>query len=210
MRVTMEDLLEERQVEQLYHFTRAVNLLNIFKYGLLPRKDLEEENIDSDYNDDYRYDKCLNAVCMSIEFPNYRMFYRLRQDNPEVDWAVLRLDAQILCDYKCAYCWTNAGDSTMYNTPLKERIGKKAFLELFEDRPNYPKRKDLHIADWYPTNPQAEVLVFGEIPIEYIDDVCFENREVLNSYKDDIPRGVKTRVNSTVFDPREDWKCWQK
>lgn len=210
MRTTMEELLEERQVDRLYHFTRAVNLYNIFEYGLLPRGDLEEEEIDSEYNDEYRYDGCLNAVCMSIEFPNYRMFYKLREKNPDVDWAVLRLDAQILCDYKCAYCWTNAGDSTMYNTPLKQRMGKKAFLELFEDRPGYPKRKDLDIEDWYPTNPQAEVLVFGGIPVNYIDAVYFEDREVLAEYRADIPRGVKCSVGRNLFGWREDYKFWQK
>lgn len=42
MRITMEELLEQHQVDWLYHFTQAVNLLNIFTYGLLPRKNLEE------------------------------------------------------------------------------------------------------------------------------------------------------------------------
>lgn len=205
----MEELLEQRQVDRLYHFTQAVNLLNIFTYGLLPRKNLEEENIYSSFNDDYRYDDCLDAVCMSIEFPNYRMFYKLRQDDPDVDWAVLRLDAQILCDFQCAYCWTNAGDATMYNIPLKERIGKKAFLELYEDRPNYPKREELRIKDWYPTNPQAEVLVFGTIPITYIQNVYFQDKQILTRYKDDVPDSIDIGVNPTVFLPREDWKFWQ-
>lgn len=161
----MERILKQRNIDRLYHFTQAENLSNIFTYGLLPRKNLEEENIYSCFNDDYRYDDCLDAVCMSIEFPNYKMFYKLRQDDPNVDWAVLRLDAQILCDFECAYCWTNAGDASMYNIPLRERMGKRAFLGLFEDRPFYPKREELNISDWYPTNPQAEVLVFGVIPV---------------------------------------------
>lgn len=208
MRITMEELLAQRQIDRLYHFTQAENLQNIFTYGLLPRKDLEEENIYSCFNDDYRYDGCLDAVCMSIEFPNYKMFYKLRQDDLNVDWAVLRLDAQILCDFQCAYCWTNAGDSTMYDIPLKERIGERAFLELYEDRPNYPKREELRIKNWYPTNPQAEVLVFGVIPTEYIQNVYFQDRQILTRYKDDVPDSIDIRVNSTVFLPREDWKFW--
>lgn len=89
----MERILRQRNINRLYHFTQAENLLNILTYGLLPRKKLEEENICSCFNDDYRYDACLGAVCMSIEFPNYKMFYKLRQDNPSADWAVLQLDA---------------------------------------------------------------------------------------------------------------------
>lgn len=204
----MEELLKQRQIDRLYHFTQAENLSNIFKYGLLPRNILEDSTIPSCFNDDYRYDNCLNAVCMSIKFPNYKMFYRLRQDNSDVDWAVLRLNAQILCDFPCAYCWTNAGNSTMYNTPLEERMGTNAFLELFEDRPNYPKREELNIADWYPTNPQAEVLVFGTIPIRYIENVYFENRQTLVKYKEIIPNYINTAINSSVFKYRNDWEFW--
>lgn len=205
----MERILEQRQIDRLYHFTQAENLSNIFNYGLLPREILENEEIDSCFNEDYRFDNCLNAVCMSIEFPNYKMFYKLRQDNPDIDWAVLRLDAQILCDYQCAFCWTNAGDSTMYNIPLRERMGTRAFLRLFEDRPLYPQRKELNIKDWYPTNPQAEVLVFGIIPIEYVQNVYFLNRQTFDRYKNDIPDCIDANVNPTVFSYRNDWEFWK-
>jgi len=92
----MKRLLMQRQIDTLYHFTQADNLTNIFRYGLLPRDILEKRHINSYYNDDYRYDNCLDAVCMSLEFPNYKMFYKLRQENIMIDWAVLKLDAQIL------------------------------------------------------------------------------------------------------------------
>lgn len=205
----MERILKQRQIDRLYHFTQAENLSNIFRYGLLPREILENEEIDSCFNDDYRFDNCLNAVCMSIEFPNYKMFYKLRRDDPDIDWAVLQLDAQILCDYPCAFCWTNAGDSTMYNIPLEERMGTRAFLELFEDRPFYPQREELSIEDWYPTNPQAEVLVFGTIPIKYIQNVYFQYRQVFDRYKNDVPDRIDADVNPTVFSYRNDWEFWK-
>lgn len=163
----MEKILKQHNINRLYHFTQAENLLNIFAYGLLPREKLEEKNIYSCFNDDYRYDACLNAVCMSIEFPNYKMFYKLRQDNPDIDWVVLQLDAQILCDFTCAYCRTNAGDASMHKIPLEERMSMNAFKGLFEDFSLSPTRAELGISDEYPTNPQAEVLVFGEIPVYY-------------------------------------------
>lgn len=47
----MEELLRERQIDTLYHFTRAENLANIFRFGLVPRKYLDENNISSRYND---------------------------------------------------------------------------------------------------------------------------------------------------------------
>lgn len=207
----MKRILNRRQIRRLYHFTQVENLSNIYKYGLLPRDILEYKEIYSCFNDEYRNDKCLNAVCMSIEFPNYKMFYKLRQDNPDVNWAVLQLDAQILCDYKCAFCWTNAGDSTICNIPLKDRMGTQAFLRLFEDNPNYPQypqREKLNISDRYPTNPQAEVLVFGIIPNNYIKNVYFNKKLIFDKYKNDVPDCIDASVNTTYFDPRIDWKFW--
>lgn len=207
--IFMEEIMRQRQIDRLYHFTQAENLENIFRYGIVPRTTLDRRRIQSRYNDDYRYDDCKDAVCTSIEFPNYKMFYKLRQDNPETDWAVLRLNAHILCDFECAFCWTNAGDATMYNEPLEQRMGTKAFLELFGNKPGYPQRENLNINDWYPTNPQAEVLVFGIIPIEYIQSVYFEEHITMQKYQDVIPKEVSASITPNVFRPRTDWEAWK-
>ena len=114
----------------------------------------------------------------------------------------------MLCDYSCAYCWTNAGDTSMYNTPLEERMGTAAFLELFEDRPLFPKRNALNIPDWFPTNPQAEVLVFGSISINYIENVYFENYNSLFKHKNIIPTGISYNIKTEVFKYRKDWSFW--
>ena len=205
----MKEIMEQRKINRLYHFTQAENLENIFRYGIVPRTTLDMRGIRSSYNDDYRYDNCKNAVCTSIEFPNYKMFYQLRQENSEIDWVVISLDAQVLCDFKCAFCWTNAGDATIYNEPIERRMRIEAFLELFGNRPGYPQRENLNISDWYPTNPQAEVLVFGIIPVEYIQNVYFENYETIQKYQDVIPERILASVKSDVFGPRMDWKAWQ-
>lgn len=205
----MEQLLKERQIDWLLHFTQAENLPNIFKYGLLPRSVINNRGIQSNFNDEYRYDDCSNAVCMSIEFPNYKMFYQLRKKNPEVDWVVLLLDAKILCDFDCAYCYANAGSAEMFNTPIEQRMGKKAFLHLFDDCPNGNTREKLNIGSWLPTNPQAEVLVFASIPVTYILKVFFEDRQTLNKYSNTIPDFIKVEVKQKAFSYREDYSFWQ-
>ena len=205
----MEKLLKQYQINSLYHFTQAKNLPNIFKHGLLPRDILDSKKIHSYFNDDCRYDKYFNSVCMSIEFPNYKMFYALRQRNPDIDWAVLKLDASILCNFRCAYCWTNAATSLISKIPIEEREGPDAFLGLFGNQPNYPRREELDIPDNYPTNPQAEVLVFGIIPIKYIHNAYFEELSVLNQYRTVIPNSIKAEVFSSVFRCRNDWEFWQ-
>lgn len=130
MGIYMKRILEQKRIDTLSHLTRTENLENIFRYGLIPRDVLDTRRIRSSYNDEFRYDDCLDAVCTSIEFPNYKMFYKLRQDNPETDWAVLKIDSNILCNYECAYCWNNAGDASVYTVPIGERKEIDAFLEL--------------------------------------------------------------------------------
>lgn len=205
----MRQILADRQIDWLYHFTRAENLPNILRHGLLTRSVLEIGNIKFSYNDDYRYDNCKNSICTSIEFPNYKMFYPLRQDNPDVDWAVLLLDAQIICDFECAFCSTNAGSASMYGINIKKRKGKLAFQKLFDEIPNSPTRSKMKLEDWYPTDPQAEVLVFDNIPTSYIKEVFFENQRVLNKYINLLPSTILGKVKSKVFKYRDDWEYWR-
>jgi hypothetical protein len=205
--IFMEQFLKERRIDWLMHFTRVENLPSILMHGLLPKSNLEFEDIEHFFNDKYRYDNCEDAVCTTIEFPNYKMFYPLRDSNSE--WVVLLLDAKIMYDLDCAFCVTNAGTEKIYNTPIIERKGKKALLKLFDELPSGPSRKVLGIADYYPTNPQAEVLVFDCIPIKYIIKVLFENQSVLNKYKNSIPIEIEAKVNSGVFRGRGDWQYWQ-
>jgi len=202
-------IVEQRQINKLYHFTRAENLQNICQFGLVPRQYLDAQQMKSVYNDEYRFDNCPNAICLSIEFPNYKMFYKLRKENPTTDWAVLQLDASILYKFSCAYCWTNAGDATIYNEPLQQRMKADAFKDMFGDRPSYPQRCDLNIYECYPTNPQAEVLVFGVIPTEYIQSIYFERVEVLQNYQEYILNEIPQSINTSLFLPRIDWSAWQ-
>ena len=68
----MNSIIAERGIVSLFHFTQADNLKNILRYGLMPRGDIEITGIASEFNDKYRYDDCLDAVCISISFPNYK------------------------------------------------------------------------------------------------------------------------------------------
>ena len=204
----MKNILKEKNIEWLLHFTQAVNLENIFHYGLYPRSVLDDRCVESNYNDTYRYDDCKDAVCMSIEFPNYKMLYKLRQEDPKIEWAVLLLDASILYEFDCAFCQTNAGSAQMYNVSINERKGKNAFLKLFEDIQGKPSREELKIGSWYTTNPQAEVLVFGKIPITYIKEVYFINRLNLAKYQNIVPATISAKVSSNAFTYRKDWSNW--
>lgn len=205
----MLSILKERNITDLYHFTKVDNLENILRYGLLPRDCLVENAIDSVFNDDYRLDGCCDAVCTSLEFPNYKMFYPLRENDHNIDWAVIKLDANIICDMPCAFCWENAASSSESSKPINTRKTREAFLSLFDNKPGYPTRQQCGIPDYYPTNPQAEILVFSEIPIEYFKQICFKDVSTLIKYRDIVTNDIPCRVNSDLFFGRRDWKFWQ-
>lgn len=205
----MENILKERKIEYLYHFTKAINLSSILQHGaLLPRSVLEKNQIESSVNDAGRYDGCMDAISMSLSFPNYKTFYRFRQRDKNVDWIVWEIPAQDVLlpedRYRCAFCWTNAADSEIFRIPIEARRGKAAFLDLFADHPGNPPRESLNIPDCYPTNPQAEILVFGSVPITrakfYVND-----GGLLLEYLDNDQVGYDKKL----FSPRSDWQVWR-
>lgn len=90
--MTIQDVINRRNIKFLVHFTRLENLDNILTNGIIPRNDMtdqfikpfdfllndKESNGKYIYNDDYRYDGKCDYSCFSISFPNNLMFYRLR------------------------------------------------------------------------------------------------------------------------------------
>ena len=70
--------VRNRKIDVLCHFTRLENLIGILGNGLLPRRTLSERYIPFYAVDPYRRDDCPEAVCLSISFPNYMLFYSKR------------------------------------------------------------------------------------------------------------------------------------
>lgn len=202
--MSIATIMNQREIRHLCHFTRAENLRAILTDGLTPRMFLDGKL--AIFNDEFRYDRCENAVCTTIEFPNYKMFYQLRCANPGAEWAVLLLDAQILIDYECAFCQTNAGSATSYTIPLEDRIGAEALASLYAPIVEGVWRSPF-IPMSFPTSPQAEVLVFDVITANYIEAVYFENAAALLKFND-LRRSFNMSVDTDWFGPRADYKLW--
>lgn len=208
----MKEAVAEKGVKNLYHFTNIENLENIFMHGICSRKKLDQENIKSFYNDASRLDNCLSSICMSIEFPNYKMFFSLRDKNKDIKWAIIKINSRLLSDIECAFCWTNAADKSVSSIPIRRRMGKDAFLKMFEEREGYPSRKVLGIPKNYPTNPQAEVLVLDTVSVEYIDEIIFSNKiemEILEKINKIKPDNISVKKDESKFFPRIDHKHWK-
>lgn len=201
----------KREIEYLVHFTNTKNLESIFEYGLLCRDDLDDNEMLYEYNDYFRYDNVTQSISTSITSPNYKMFWSIRRENPDEDWAVLFIDAKAALNLKCAFCYINAASSQISTIDLDQRCTYEYYQKMFEE--NHPKytRSTLNLSLNEPTNPQAEVLVLENIPANYIKMCLFENNHTYNNYKILCNNyGIISGYDKGVFYPRHDYKFWQE
>jgi len=205
----MQNTVMHRGINFVVHFTRAKNLESILKHGILPISELQTYRIDYERNDDYRLDGCHDASSFSIGFPNYRMFYKYRLDNPNVDWVVLGVKKEVLWEKNCAFCVENAAKTSISNSSIAERSGVFAFKSLYEEFPEKPSRQTLKLHQSLPTNPQAEVLVFGKVEPHFIFAVAFESEEVKDKYKYLLTENVSFEVQKWLYNGRHDYVHWR-
>ncbi len=211
----IQQFCEERGIKTLIHFTRIENLFTILQKGLIGRSRLEASEEPFLWNDSYRADGHPDANCLSISFPNYQMFYGIREQKKsegvnDSQWIVLLLDAKLLWELDCAFCQRNAASNAVSTIPLDERKKPTALMVMFGDFYSI-KRQDLQIPKNYPTHPQAEVLVFDQIPAEYIDAIHFRDATILEEWRSNYTGTLSDKffVNRKYFDARSDYGVWK-
>jgi predicted nucleic acid-binding Zn ribbon protein len=202
----IEELVARRGISSLVHFTREVNLPSILQRGLVTRDVLREGGQENNCNDPYRLDGT-DAVCVSIEFPNYKMFYALRQENKNVDWILILIDASVLWTTTVAFCTANAASKLVTEVPLRQRMGPAAMEAMFSDF-GHTARAALSLPDSFPTNPQAEALLLDGAPRRYISGViardCAQKARI-EAYS----AGLKVVSNADWFRWRSDYEQWR-
>ncbi|WP_373700856.1 DarT ssDNA thymidine ADP-ribosyltransferase family protein [Neisseria dentiae] len=184
--MTIGDILHERNIRYLCHFTRLENLESILKHGLYPRTQIFNQDLNPDvrsniqgiFNDTVRADNKMNAICLSISFPNSKMFYKLRCEQGDTQWAVIVLNAQVLLDKDCAFYPTNAANNCVRHLPIENFQGDNALNALFNEADE--ERQPLLPKD--PTDVQAEVLVFEQIEPSYIVGCVFNSDDLRDKY----------------------------
>lgn len=172
------------KVPYLLHFTRAVNLPTILEHGLFPMSRISDIGVAPVINDELRLDGHLDGLSLSVAFPNYLMFYKLRKDNPDVEWVVLGIDSSVLWLKDCAFCKHNAADARISSQPLVQLKTPEAFIGMFEPIDGEDSREDQRLKSYDPTDGQAEVLVFDVIEPKLIGGAAFENAATRDAYKD--------------------------
>lgn len=203
--MTIQAFATARNIKYLFHFTQVGNLSSILAHGLLPKSHIAANGINALTNDLYRLD-FTDGLCLSVSFPNYKMFYPLRQNSPEKQWVVLVINANVLWELDCAFCRENAAKSSVTSIPLAQRRGLRALQAMFEDY-NGP-RNEQNIPENYPSHPQAEVLVFDRISPEHILAAIFDDvgLKALHSAMN-LPFGII--YNHSYFSARQDFNHWK-
>lgn len=206
MTTSIESFVEERKIKYLFHFTRLNNLQSILKDGLLTKDKCAATNITPVINDLHRYDGT-DAICVTISYPNYKLFYRLRCENPKDEWVVLKLGCSLLWRTRCAFSNTNAGDGAVYKIPLGDRQGLAPLQSMFGDYGSV-ERLTLKIPDHYTTNPQAEVLLLDGASVSDIKGVYFESSATQQKYSALYP-DLQCHVKGGFFEGRSDSSNWK-
>lgn len=200
--------VKERGITEVFHFTRVENLGSILKNGLLPRDQLKKKGIKFKYNDTLRLDDYPHASCLSISWPNYKMFYACRCTDQKAKWVVVSFKPDILWAMRCAFCKENAASKREKYVSAEEKLGAECLMSLFEEGNGVRSRTKTRIPAHYPTNPQAEVLAFGEISSSYIQEIYFNDKQLWAAVIQKIPH-IKCTYEARYFEPRSDWKYWK-
>lgn len=187
--MTIQDVINRRNIKYLVHFTRLENLDNILTKGIIPRNDMKDEFINPldflfddkksngkyIYNDDYRYDGKCDYSCLSVGFPNDLMFYKLRANNPNSEWAIIVISIEVLISHNCLFYPCNSASSDVSHQDISNFQGAKALDEMFQNELDYPK------------NVQAEVMVKGIIEPKHIKGCVFSEQKYVDEYSKKFP-----------------------
>lgn len=197
--------VEKRNIKYLLHFTKLCNIESIIKHGLITRDKVLAYCNSKSINDEYRFDQT-NGICLSISFPNYKMFYSCRDRSKDEEWIVLGIRPNILWEKNCAFYYKNAASKIFRFSSLNERMTYQSFVEMFGEHEK--SRKELEIPENFTTNPQAEIIVLEDIPKNYIFAYATQNIYSQKILKEKYP-DEKFHIKSEFFSYRRDYAHWR-
>lgn len=197
----IQELATGLKIPFLIHFTRIENLPPILEHGIIPVGQAGARGLTPKINDTMRLDGQTAATCVSIAFPNHRMFFKYRNDDKDQGWAVLALAPSILWQKRCAFCRHNAADGRSTSVPIADRMTVDALAGMYAEIENHRSRADQKLKSYDPTDDQAEVLVFDAIETSLITGVAFNNMDILNSHRH-LLSGKQIVYSTKIFSSR--------
>lgn len=198
------DYLDSRNITSFLHFSPICNLDSILKNGICSRDYCKSYNITFQHTDEKRLDDLEYLISLSISFPNYQMRHKKEKEMKQ-RFIIIEIDPSIIKKFGVGerrFCNMNAA-----STKIDKIIGPnlKHLKSMFAGD---DIRKTQELPLQYTTDPQAEVLLKGPIPIEYIKKIHFDNSKDFSHYfeKYHSPLFVEDR---SYFTYRKDYAYYQ-
>lgn len=207
----IKEIIRERKITELYHFTRIENLESIMEHGICSLVEMQKNGIEYTKNDYNRYDRRLDCSCVTISYPNTDLLKSYKRKDGG-HWVMIVLDPSTLYENRCYFAEHNAATRTIASE-ISTRTDAASFENMFHREVNVRlvERTESFCRfglRGYPnltTSPQAEVLVKGKISTDMIKQVIFENIEEAIEYKSLLERkAMKYCVNEKLFKMNRD------
>ena len=187
-------LIGNRKISWLCHFTPRENLKNIKENGLKTRDLLS--GFENTFTDKSRFDQYRNAICLSISKPNKWMFNRKVEQG--FDLCLLLISPEVLYRKNCLFYPHNAATASYQDIDIKQIQGELALEKMFANSVSFQKsqcapstiERNTFLENCETTSDQAEVQ-------------CLENIEpdfIIHIFEDNVPltyEDIKNRLKNT-------------
>lgn len=178
----IQNLLQERGITRLCHFTKSKNLPFILGNGLDSENGILANKFISDVSfldktDENRFDKHEDYICTSVQYPNCFYFSKVvKQSRTEIfnEWTILGINPEIIND-STKFCAVNAATKGGRMIESGIEAFESIFNERVEGKSTFVRNK--MYPDNVPTNVQAEVLIYNKVPKDYITSLIFPTEE---------------------------------
>lgn len=192
-----KEIIRDREIKRLCHFTPAKNLESILQNGILCSEKVPSEI----WIDEERFDGKTGYVCTSIQYPNVYYLNNAiqRLEIPIQNWVIIEIDPYII-DEETLFSPSNA--ATKYGKYIKQ--GVEGFSRLFDESvPNRDGSRNRN-SNWLnnaTTDIQAEVLIPDAVPVEAIKGVVF-HEEYDGYIPDNLIKtlGIRKRKSTRLFE----------
>lgn len=172
------DLLMQQGVTRLCHFTKLQSLPHILQSfeGIKATKRISQDLLNS--IDPVRADGELDYVCCSIEYPNSWYLDHARERNEDIvfrEWVIIYINLDILKVREAKVSECNAAKNRGQYIKVADEVNTKKLFD--EHLSSFRIARPASMLSACPTNGQAEVLIKGNIPRQYMMAIAVGNEE---------------------------------
>ena len=173
------EIIKQRNITQLIHFTNKKNINSIIKNGLLNNDELKRRGLDYISNDPERREKWTYAISLSITNKNSDLYdaFKYRQKLSDNDFTIIKINPMVIVEHECFFCDTNAASHTFnHYRDNEDEIGilksSLMFKQMFKKvviKHMYNSSGKIIRSKQKPnetTCPGAEICLIGNIPPE--------------------------------------------